>query len=322
MAHAALKVIRPVLRVTSALAPGAVGRLAFRLFCTPVGHARVDALKPVIARALAQFADGQTRLVPHAAGYARVTRFEPAGMSRGTVLLVHGWTGQALFMAGFVRPLIEAGFTVLAMDLPGHGGSSGRELNFPLAIEAIEAVTRGHLPLAGIIGHSFGGAVAISAVAGGVATVAPLAARRIVTVAAPDDMAHYGRLFTATLGLTRRGHLAFERSVLAIAGRPMASFSSGAYLRDLKVPTLVIHAPDDKEIPFSDAEAMAAAGDHVSLQAAPGLGHRRILMSSLVQESAAAFIAAGFAMAKAPEPVTMPEPAPVAEPAPRRLGAA
>ncbi len=294
MPHAALKVIRPVIRLSSVVSPKTTGRLAFRLFCTPIGHAPVKDASPAIRSAKALFAAGATRMITHGCGFVHTVWFEPEGLSRGTVLLVHGWTGQSLFMAGFIEPLLAKGFRVIAMDLPAHGGSSGRQLNFPLAVEAITSVVRDQLPLAGMIGHSFGGAVAAVAIAGGVEAFAPIPVHRLVTIAAPKAMQGYGRAFSTALGLTTRGHAAFEDQILAIAGRPMASFSSVDYLRRTQVPTLVMHAPDDKEIPFSDAESLASAGAHVELLPMPGFGHRRILQSKKVHQEAAEFVSRGF----------------------------
>lgn len=291
MAHKALKVIRPVIRLSSALSPRVTGRLAFRLFCTPIGHAPVDPKKATIRRAQSVFAKAQRRTVPFCRGFVQSYRFAPVGDSRGTVLLLHGWTGQALFMAGFVQPLLDKGYSVLAIDLPAHGGSSGRQLNIPLAVEAVSAVVRDDLPLAGIVCHSFGGAIAMAAVAGGVEGFPAIPCDRLVTVAAPEAMQPYGKAFSQALGLTANGHRAFERRVLELAGRPMESFSGKAYLAQTQIPALVIHAPDDREIPFSDAEALAEAHAGMQLMSVPGLGHRRILMDPEVQQAAARFLA-------------------------------
>ncbi|MCA0405797.1 MAG: alpha/beta fold hydrolase [Proteobacteria bacterium] len=292
MAQVALKVIRPVVRLSSRIAPRTVGRAAFHLFCTPFGHARIDEKNPALAKAKTIFAQAEHRHLTHGCGSVRVARLAPEGPARGRVLLVHGWLGQGLFMAGFAEKLVARGYEVQAIDLPAHGGSSGRRLNFPLAIEALSALAReSGEAFAGIIGHSFGGAVALAAAAGGVPLFPKLGVERIVTIAAPNAMQPYGRVFSKTLGLGQRAHAAFEGEVLAVAGRPMESFNGSAYLQDLHQPTLVIHAPDDKEIPFSDAEAMAGVGAHVQLHAAPGLGHRRILFDEGVQARAAEFIA-------------------------------
>lgn len=293
MAYPAFKVIRPVIRLSSAITPRLTGRLAFRLFCTPIGHARVDPRKAGIRKALALFERAETRIVGHCRGYVRSFTFEPASEPRGTVLLVHGWTGQALFMSGFIEPLLAEGYRVLAFDLPAHGGSGGRKLNIPLAVEAMQAVSRDHLPLAGIICHSFGAAVALAAVAGGVEGFEALRCARLVTVAAPNAMQDYGDAFSRAVGLTPKGHRAFENRVLEIAGRPMESFSGTAFLKQTQIQTLVMHAPDDREIPFADAEAMASAGSHAHLMAIPGFGHRRILMAPKVHRAAARFIRTG-----------------------------
>lgn len=292
MPQRALKVIRPVVQLSSRIAPRAVGRAAFQLFCVPLGHAKVNGANPALARAREIFAKAEIAQITHGCGSVRVARFMPEGASRGRVLLLHGWAAQALFMAGFAEKLVARGYEVLAMDLPGHGGSTGRKLNFPLAIEAIAALARTQdSAFAGVVGHSFGGAVAMTAVAGGVPLFPKLGANKLVTISAPAAMAPYGRVFSRALGLNARAHEAFEGEVMAIAGRPMQSFSSYAYLQEMALPTLLIHAPDDKEIPFAEAERMAQAGAHVQLHAAPGLGHRRILFDEGVQEKAAAFIA-------------------------------
>ncbi|TIX33931.1 MAG: alpha/beta hydrolase, partial [Mesorhizobium sp.] len=55
------------------------------------------------------------------------------------------------------------------------------------------------------------------------------------------------------------------------------------------VPTLVIHAPDDREVSADHATRYAGAGDHVSLHWADGLGHRRILADKGVVEHAVRF---------------------------------
>jgi len=37
------------------------------------------------------------------------------------VVLVHGWTGHAGRLTRYVPALVDAGFSVLAFDAPGHG---------------------------------------------------------------------------------------------------------------------------------------------------------------------------------------------------------
>jgi fermentation-respiration switch protein FrsA (DUF1100 family) len=78
--------------------------------------------------------------------------------------------------------------------------------------------------------------------------------------------------------------------VQVIAGRSMESFSGREFLAQARIPSLIIHAPDDKEIPFSDAEELAAAGEHVRLMSTKGHGHRRILLAKDVHNAVADFL--------------------------------
>ncbi|MFI8455749.1 alpha/beta hydrolase family protein [Kitasatospora sp. NPDC085464] len=70
---------------------------------------------------------------------------------------------------------------------------------------------------------------------------------------------------------------AAELGVLAARGRTgvdLADFSRIAEGADLRVPTLLLHSPDDRVSPFHSAERLAAARpDVVNLQAFPGADH-------------------------------------------------
>jgi hypothetical protein len=76
-----------------------------------------------------------------------------------------------------------------------------------------------------------------------------------------------------------------------VAGRPLEDFVGEVQLRDHPLPTLVVHAPDDREVAFDNALRFEAAGNHVRLLRAPGRGHRRILADSEVVSAVADFAA-------------------------------
>ena len=67
-------------------------------------------------------------------------------------------------------------------------------------------------------------------------------------------------------------------------------FTGSLQLAGTRVPTLIIHAPDDREVSPDHAELYAAAGAHVRLHWTPGLGHRRILADRHVLEEALGFV--------------------------------
>jgi pimeloyl-ACP methyl ester carboxylesterase len=292
MAIEALRFLRPLVKAGSLVAPRMTGHMMFRLFCTPPSLKGLDAAqREMIARAESRLAHGERFTLPFEGGALWCYRFRPeTADTRGTVLLLHGWTGRAAFMSAFVQPLVNAGFEVVALDLPAHGSSSGKQLHVPLGVAALHALLAITGPWRGIIAHSFGGAIATSLVAGTIKGLPAVPLERLVLIATPGSIpelfAHFGR----TIGLSARAQHYFDGRVLHLAKRPLADFVGRDLLRAAGVKTLVMHAPDDKEVDYSHAVAMAEAGDHITLVTMPGLGHRRILYATATVKQALAFV--------------------------------
>jgi len=288
-----LALLRTAFGTASMLAPQATADAAFRLFCTPPKPRNLSARqRMLIAGAEQRLAESELVQVSHADGHVAAYVFNRAGESRGTVLLMHGWTGKSLFMMAFVEPLVHAGFRVIAVDLPAHGASSGRKLHLPLAVQAFSAVHDHFGPWHSVIAHSFGGAVATTLLAGAVPAFPAIAVQKLVLISAPNAMSDIFNGFGSMVGLGERAQRALNRKVLSLSGRPIEAFVGGDMLRELQLPTLVLHAPDDKEVSFDNAHGFLAAGDFVKLEAVAGLGHRRILYDQRVIDKAAAFISA------------------------------
>lgn len=300
MTRSALDVIRPMVRLGSAVAPALTARAAFELFCRTRQPGGVDEKqRAMIERAERRMSEADAIETPFAGGAVTTYSFAPHGEEKGAVMLVHGWTGRAAFMSAFVEPLRQAGYRALAIDLPGHGRSSGRVLHMPRAIAALHAVLDRTGPWHGVIGHSFGGAVATTLAAGGVEGFPQVKLARLALIAAPESMPALFRQFGGFVGLGPRAQARYEGRVRTLSGRELESFRGAAHLREAGTPTLVLHAPDDREVPFSEAEALASAGPFVRLQPMPGLGHRRILYAPPAVAAAVAHVtgaeAAGLA---------------------------
>jgi len=294
MAASALRYMRPLVRAASFVAPAATGRLAFRLFCTPPRPRKRSGNGAQAASAAAlRLKQANAWSVPFPCGSAQAYVFEPETVSAGTVVLVHGWTGEAASMTGLVEPLLAAGFRVVTFDLPGHGASTGRELNIPLGVASLAAVARAFGPLEAIVSHSFGGAIVLAALAGSVPGQPTVRARRLAMIAAPSSMTQLTRQFGSSLGLGRRGQAALERRIHVVAGNPVEVFEGRAQLAAIKLPTLVIHDQQDRELGFQHAQTLAEAGPFVTMEATQGLGHRRILQARSVAERVACFVAEG-----------------------------
>lgn len=293
MTASALRYMRPLVRAASFVAPGTAGRLAFRLFCTPPRPSKRNGNGKAGAPALApRLRQASLRAIPFPCGSVQAYVFEPEEQAPiRTVLLVHGWTGDAASMTGFVEPLLAAGFRVVAFDLPGHGASTGRELNIPLGVASLAAVARVFGPFHAIVTHSFGGAITLAALAGSVRGQPVVSAGKLVLISAPSSITGITRQFGHAIGLGRRGQAALERRIHVVAGNPVEAFEARLQLEAIGLPTLVIHDRQDRELGFQHAQALVEAGPFVRLEATEGLGHRRILKARPVAESVARFVA-------------------------------
>lgn len=88
---------------------------------------------------------------------------DKSGEGKQAVLLLHGW-GQSSHSFQEVRTFLEKSFTVYSVDLPGFGLSD--KPNYPFNTADYAEVLKGTIDELGIqtpiiIGHSFGGRVAI-----------------------------------------------------------------------------------------------------------------------------------------------------------------
>ena len=294
MASFGLKVIRGVFAAAEHVAPRLTGRAAFELFCrTPNAKILSDGERRAVDRAAGFMAEARHHRLKTKNGCVMVHEFrpEPGRRAAGTVLVIHGWRSRTEYMRTLIEAYRDAGYKVVSLDLPGHGQSQGRRLTLVSAVEAARLTGEWFGPFVAVVGHSFGGAVAANAVVGSVKDIPPLAAERLVLIAAPSSLPEIFNDFSRMLSVGPRSQAAMADRVERIAGRPLHEFTGDRQLASTPVPTLVIHAPDDREVSADHARLYAGAGDHVRLYWADGLGHRRILADRGVVERAVGFVA-------------------------------
>jgi pyruvate dehydrogenase E2 component (dihydrolipoamide acetyltransferase) len=200
------------------------------------------------------------------------------------LILLHGFGGDINIWVFNQEALSEAGRTVYALDLPGHGGSS-KDVGAGDLDSQVEAVT-GFMDEMGIekahlVGHSMGGAVAGSLALGHpdkVASVVLIASAGLgaeingdyiegfIAANRRKDMKKVlGLLFSNPDLVTRQlvnDELRFKRmdgvdeALRALADHmfPDGNQADVFDLSDLEVPVLVIWGQDDRIIPVSQTE--------------------------------------------------------------------
>ncbi|MGE0284427.1 MAG: alpha/beta hydrolase [Rhizobiaceae bacterium] len=288
------KLVRQVFAAGEHISPALTGRAAFELFCrTPGSASLTKGERRAVERASAFMNQARHHRLPTSSGCAMLHEFRPQGKdARGSVLVIHGWRSRTEYMNTLIEGLLEAGYRVLSLDLPGHGGSLGRRLNMALAVEAVRRAADWFGPFTAMVGHSFGGAVAVNAAVGSVEGLAPVAVDRLVTIASPSSLPKLFADFGRMLKLGPRSQSMVEAQVERLTGRGIAEFDSARQLLRVPLPTLVIHDADDREVSVDEARSTARAGNHVRLHVTKGLGHRRIITDQNVVRETVGFVGA------------------------------
>lgn len=288
------KVAGQAINLTGVVSMRLAGRLAFRLFSsTGSPEPRSAKERKLLAMSRKAMLEAETLLLPVHAGMVAAHRFAPIGEPNGqTLLAVHGWGSRIDYMQGLVWGLRQAGATVVGLDLPGHGRSTGRYLTVPLAVEAIDAAWRQFGPFDAVVGHSFGGFVSAMSAAGPEDWMRRRTPGKLVLIGSPVAAEHVFSQFSGHMGFTRKVTRAMDEEVQRIAGQPIAFFSAGRMLvAKPDLPVLVLHAEDDKEVPARAASLYAEAGPHVRVEWLNGLGHRRIVNSPETIDAITRFLA-------------------------------
>lgn len=199
------------------------------------------------------------------------------------VILVHGWNGRGSQLGGFVQPLVDAGFQVVAFDAPGHGGSRGASsslVRFADAFDAVVDATRPFFqPLAAVVAHSMGGAAVTYALSRRAerSADAELGSPRLVFIAPPIDVRDFVVTVSTELGLSDATRGALEHELERRVGKRMEDLHAVRLAGAMTAPLLVLHDEQDRAVPIQCGEALALAWPGARLQKTRGLGHNRIL---------------------------------------------
>lgn len=237
--------------------------------------------------------------------------FERQGSGAKLVVLLHGvggglaiWTDDA---SATTRAIAQAGFTAVAVDLPGYGASplpAAQPLSLATMADAVAATVRAlGFERAVVVGHSMGGMVAQELVARDRALVAGL----VLTCTSPafgppggdwqqgflrdrlaqldDGLGMAGMAAKLIPGMVAPG--ADPRAaaqMAAVMGRvpeatyraaiaALVAFDRRATLPEIAVPTLCLAAEHDRTAPPAVMERMAARIPGAEYACLPGAGH-------------------------------------------------
>lgn len=283
-----LEAVRLGLRLTSAISTRLASRWAEHLFTTPRRFSRPP-------HELALVRDAHPFIVPWGPEHLVAWRFTapPSGpealrladSDAPVILLVHGWEGRGTQLGAFVDPLLRRGFDVVTFDGPAHGDSAGRRATLPGFADALLAVARAAGNLHGVVAHSFGAAATTIALDGS------LRVRRAAYLAPAARPRGATTRFARALSLEAAVRAGLERNLERHLHRRFDEVDATVLASRRTEPLLIVHDPEDRDVPFDEGAALARAWSGATLMPAPGLGHRKLLRDDGVVERVAAFVA-------------------------------
>jgi alpha-beta hydrolase superfamily lysophospholipase len=278
--------LRLLFGLLAALSPTLAGRLALRLFLTPMRRAVAPGEAAFLAgaRKLAlpiRTDSGETYLVQ---------AYEwPAAPGAGTVLVMHGWISHAARLAPLIEALRGQGLRVIGLDAPAHGHSSGRRVDlngFLAAVRAVDAVLG---PAQGVIAHSFGALAAATWLAG---EPSPAAVRAAVLVGLMRDVDWVFGSFVLMLGLHGRALASLREQFRARYGGYPEEFGTQELARRIHMPVLLVHGEDDELVPAAHASEVGELLKNGEVLRVPGLQHSAPLKDPATVARMAGFLAA------------------------------
>ncbi|WP_394747175.1 alpha/beta fold hydrolase [Spongiimicrobium salis] len=233
-------------------------KTAYHLFCTP--------RKGRVLEEQRSFLDGakDQRL---AFNHHSIQTYKWSGGEK-TVLLMHGWESNSFRWWRLIPRLQEEGYTIIAMDAPGHGYSSGTCLNLLVYAKCAQKVIETYNPQY-IIGHSMGGMTLVYH-----QYKYPNAAiEKIISLGAPSELPEIMAQFKQILNLNQRVMQALDDYFMTHFGFHIQDFSTSKYAKELHKKGLLIHDELDAIAPVSCSERVHANWKDSTLIKTKGLGH-------------------------------------------------
>lgn len=213
--------------------------------------------------------------------------FPVVGWSLGegpTVLLVHGWSGLAADMSDLATGLARGGYRAVAFDMPAHGASPGRRTSLLDWMRVLPSLAEKLGGLHAVVAHSFGATATTLSLGAG------LRARGAVLIGAARGPAWFLDRIQRYIGLPQAHRMGMGRQLVAHLGKELSDFDASTAAATIEVPALFLHDPKDREVPYEQARAIAAAWRGSRVVESHGEGHTRILGSSAVVRQAVDFV--------------------------------
>lgn len=184
------------------------------------------------------------------------------------ILLVHGWESNASRWELMIPQLQKFGSTVIALDGPAQGLSSGTEFNIPQYARYVDALIQKFQPQY-MIGHSMGG---VTCLYYHFKYNNPLL-QKMVILGSPSEFEILLNNYRKTISLNEKAFsLLQEKFTERFQIRP-SEFSGKKFASHFKLKGLIAHDIEDDVVAFSEGKNIAEAWESSQFVETKGLGH-------------------------------------------------
>lgn len=185
------------------------------------------------------------------------------------ILLIHGWESNSSRWKKLLPYLKKSGSTIVAIDGPAQGLSSGKEFTVPKYAEYIDVVTKKYHPNY-IIGHSMGGKTCLYYQY----KYQNPDIEKMVILGAPSDFKVILSNFTTLLSLNTKITKSLTDKYTAILNLSLDEFSAAAFASKINVKGFLAHDVEDTIVLFTEGKKISGSWKDVQFIETKGLGHK------------------------------------------------
>jgi predicted alpha/beta hydrolase family esterase len=247
------------INLLSFVAPKKAVQKAYAVFSTPrKGKIQIDAIPEILKGAEAVAFDFDGKIIQTYIWKGNET----------VLFLIHGWESNSARWKKALPYIIKSGNTIVAIDAPAHGLSSGRDFNAHKYSQYIHHVARMYPPKI-LIGHSIGGKACLH-----YQTIHNnLNVEKIVVLGAPSDFKVIFENYVSLLGLNSKVNnelINFYKENFNLSNQEIGGplFSDNKNLKGL-----IAHDLEDTVVSFAEAKKNANAWKEAVFIETKGLGH-------------------------------------------------
>ncbi|NNT71757.1 alpha/beta hydrolase [Flavobacterium sp. IMCC34852] len=184
------------------------------------------------------------------------------------ILLLHGWESNASRWKKLLNQLKPTGKTIIAIDAPGHGLSSGKEFNAPRYAEFIHILAQKYNPKT-LIGHSIGGA----AITYYLHKYPNDHIEKIVLLGTPSSFKKISDNFVNILSLNNKMKNLLEKHYQEKFDIHINDFAGHLFAKNFAQKAIIAHDINDKVILVEEGRMYASSWKNSTYIETQGLGH-------------------------------------------------